>query len=275
VPAPTRPLCAPGPVDISKVKKEQLAVVAWVQDGSSKAVLNAGMSIPTFFIAAQIPEQSTSVKNSFTHYIRCSIKNDNQTKVAMKISIRDSTRNSSYSNTGLSWMVSAASSIEPTPADSIIAFIEAGDSLVFWAITTDPATTNAKAVFELFAENRSDPQELEWGCVRYLNLTTSANGAEYSKPAMTGISRGARAMRSEPSILLLGDLLLCSAPADGRTSISLHTLDGAMAKPLDEGFRQQGVRTFDLRRLKLKSGMYVVRYVLEGKVTKRTVAYLR
>ncbi len=265
-------------VDVAKVKKEQLAVVAWVQDGSTKAILNAGSSIPTYFIDAQITEQSTSVRNSYTHYIKCSIKNDNQTKVTTKITIRDSTRNTTYTDTRLGWIPSDGPSGDPVPVDSIITSINAGDSLVFWAVTATPATTGTKAVLELFAENRSDPQALGWGCVRYLNLATSASGKEFpAPPPATALSSRTRDERSAPAATIRGNILEYSLPANGHAAISLHTLNGAVAiaLPLYSGMQRQGTHAIDLRYSKLKSGMYVMRCSFDGKVINRKVTCLK
>jgi hypothetical protein len=252
-------------VDVTKVKKEQLAVVAWIQDASNKAILNAGTSIPNCFIEAQIPEQSTGVKNSSTHYIRCLIKNDNPAALSAKISVRDSTR-SSFTNTKLGWIPFDASSPDPLLTDSIVTTVKSGDSLVFWTVTTAPAATGSKAVFELFAENRSDgPQALGWGSVRYFNLNTSANGAEFPKPAITAVLPVASSVHGTlPAFTVRENTLLYSVPAGNRADISLFTLDGALVCPLFSGFLPQGTGSLDLGPMRLNRGVYVVRCSLGG-----------
>jgi hypothetical protein len=260
-------------VDVAKVKKEQVAVVAWVQDGS-KVILNAATSIPTFFMNAQINEQSTNVKTGSTHYIKCSITNDNQTSVSTKITIRDSTK-SAYTDTKLGWIAANASSTEPALVDSIVTSIDAGDSLIFWAVTTTPVTAGKKAVLELFAENRSDPQALGWGCVRYINLTTSESGKEYPKPTVTYVSPAARGEATRPSIMMRGNILAYSMPVNGHASITMQTLNGAIAVHLFSGMQGQGAHAIDCKHSDLKSGMYIVRCSFDGKVMSRIVAYVK
>jgi hypothetical protein len=258
-------------VDDTKVKKEQLAVVAWVQEESKKTIVNAGMNIPTFFIGSQITEQSTAVKSGATHYIPCSIKNDNSDAIATKITTRDSTKGS-FTGTRLAWF--SSSSDEPGLSDSIVANVKAGDSLVFWAVTTAPSTTNAKAMLELFAENRSDPQALGWGSVRYINLSASTSGREFPKPGATEVKRHRVFAASAPPVTIRGTFLAYTIPENSRVSISLHAPNGQPIR-LFSGMQRQGSHSIDLGRYRLNTGMYIAHCRVNGKTLDRIIAFVK
>lgn len=262
--------------DTTKVKKSQLEVVAYVQNATTHAIVNAGTSFPTYFVNGQIGEQTSSVRNSYTHYIQCWIKNDNATSVNTKITIRDSTK-STFTNTKLEFASSAmAKSLADSQlVDSIVTTIPAGDSLVFWAVTTTPATTGTKAVLEVFALNRSDPQALGWGAVRYLNLTTSATGTQYPKPVITGVVHNGVGASLPQTIEVKGDCVRYAVPRTGKTSISLLALNGAVVARLKNAVQEQGIYTLDLRSVKMPAGSYIVNYSFDGITSSRIVMFDR